>query len=226
MSCPMASTVSGTTACWPVPVAKPTSRRSGTCWGRRSPSQPPKRRPSRSRSPFASCVPVAVGRCGSPRSFAVGKNRNRGHHRWSRRHDEMPIIRIDPPPVPVQAPHQWRLSETARTRGSGPVPPQSSALRITSLGKKPPLRATITRPVSAVHRGSPRRRPSFPIDGPRPPRLRPSEVCQRGPPPLGGWRRAAVHVEKPSGKPMLDEFLGCRESGWLSERTRLEFTHP
>ena len=31
---------------------------------------------------------------------------------------------------------------------------------------------------------------------PAPPQLRPSEVCQRGPPPLGGWRRAAVHVEK------------------------------
>ena len=42
-------------------------------------------------------------------------------------------------------------------------------------------------------------RDTFPIDGPRPPRLRPSEVRQRGPPPLGGWRRAAVHVEKRSG---------------------------
>jgi hypothetical protein len=141
-----------------------------------------------------------VGQCGSPRSFAAGKNRNHGHHRWSRRHDEMPIIRIDPPPVPVQAPHQWRLSATARTRRSGPVPSQSSTLRITGLGKKPPLHATITPPVSALHRGSPRRRPSFPIDGPRPPRLRPSEVCQIGSPPLSGWRRAAVHVEKPSGK--------------------------
>ena len=79
----------------------------------------------------------------------------------------MPIIRIIPPPVPVQAPHHWRLSETARTRGSGPVPSQSSALRITGLGKKPPLSATITPQVSAVHRGSPRHRPSFPIDGPR-----------------------------------------------------------
>ena len=47
------------------------------------------------------------------------------------------------------------------------------------------------------------RQPPFPIVSPSPPRLRPSEVCQRGPRPLGRLGRAAARIEKPSGLPTL-----------------------
>ncbi len=45
----------------------------------------------------------------------------------------------------------------------------------------------------------PNRQLTFPIDSSQPPRLPPSEVCQRGPPSLGGSRHAAPRIEKPSG---------------------------
>ena len=41
--------------------------------------------------------------------------------------------------------------------------------------------------------------PAFPIVSPSPPRLRPSEVCQRGPPSLDRHCCATARIEKPSG---------------------------
>jgi hypothetical protein len=46
----------------------------------------------------------------------------------------------------------------------------------------------------------PNRQQTLPIESSHPPRLPPSEVCQRGPPSLGGSRNAAARIEKPSGK--------------------------
>ncbi len=44
------------------------------------------------------------------------------------------------------------------------------------------------------------RHPAFPIVSPSPPRLRPSEVCQRGPPSPGRHCCGTARIEKPSGK--------------------------
>ena len=44
------------------------------------------------------------------------------------------------------------------------------------------------------------RQPAFSIVSPSPPRLRPSEVCQRGPPSPGSHCCATARIEKPSGK--------------------------
>jgi hypothetical protein len=43
----------------------------------------------------------------------------------------------------------------------------------------------------------PNRQQTLPIESSHPPRLPPSEVCQRGPPSLGGSRHTPARIEKP-----------------------------
>ncbi|MFW8637456.1 tyrosine-type recombinase/integrase [Cribrihabitans pelagius] len=69
-------------------------------------------------------------------------------------------------------------------------------LRHSVLVRSKPLER-LTRQQNRSRRFSPRH--TFPIARSRPPRLPPSEVCQRGPPPPSRHRRAAAPVENPSG---------------------------
>lgn len=160
----MASTVSGTTACWPVPVVKPTSQRSGTCWGRRSPSRPPKRRPSRSRSPFASRVPVAVGRCGSPRSSSAVRRRDHGHRRGSRPHDETPIPQPDPQRVPARDLHGLVLLSAEQFAKSLRPLHALQARSTEDWRKRPSCHRAIRTQVAALVQGGSFLRRTFPID--------------------------------------------------------------
>lgn len=102
-----------------------------------------------------------------------------------------------------------RFLRRHRTSGDCPQPHEPAEAARFHLNPAPcalmvsenaPLRATLTLPVPADYRCNPDVGPSSPQAALSPTRLRPSEVCQRGPPPLGGRPRAAVYVEKPSGE--------------------------
>lgn len=85
---------------------------------------------------------------------------------------------------------------TCKWTGSATIKPPA----LQHLSQMLPESVAITPPVDPYLHGCHHRRRSFSIDNAWPPGLRPSKVCQRGPPPLGGWRHAAVHVEKTSGR--------------------------
>jgi len=104
MFCQTGSTASGITGCWPARRAKPTSRRSAPCSGRRNPRQHLRPALRSSRSPYANRALVAAAQCASSRSSAAGKNRCRAHHRASRLHDKSPVIRHGKPPAAIRRP--------------------------------------------------------------------------------------------------------------------------
>ena len=165
MSCPMGSTASGITACSPAPPARQTSRRSAPCSGRHKlrlhlrlkPDPPPPH------SPCANRALAAAVRCGSSRSFAVGNNRDHGHHHGSRRHAETPVTLADQPLVPVQALGRVRLPWTAQSAGNGLGTHPSRADCTDISCRKLRVTAAITPwALAGYDRGGHRRR-SFPI---------------------------------------------------------------
>lgn len=82
----MASSASATTASWPVPPARPTSRRSGTCLrsnSRRSPTTALRS----SRSPYVNPVRIAVALCASSRPSGA-TNAHQPAHRHGPRPDD------------------------------------------------------------------------------------------------------------------------------------------
>ena len=111
MSCPTASTASGTTACWPVPPARPTSERSAPCSAssapNRLPHQDPTPRPSHSHC--ANHAPVAGGPCASSRSSVAGKYQCRAHHQGSKPHDTPPLKCQATPLAAVRRPDQTSM---------------------------------------------------------------------------------------------------------------------
>ena len=88
-----ASIASGTTACWPVQPARPTSERSAPCFASSAPKSPPLQSPTpkSSHSPCANRAPVAGAPCASSRSSVAGKSLCRARHHGSRPHDTPPL---------------------------------------------------------------------------------------------------------------------------------------
>jgi hypothetical protein len=172
-----------------------------TCSKRRALSRMLYKRPRSRHSPCANHVPAAAARCASSRSSGAVRNQCLERHRGSRQHDPTPGHRIDEPPdlspVPVRTPFAKCAdlhTDTTCDPWSSNVPaghaPEASGKWI-----RDPSRLTqVATTVPTVRTLSPE------ID-PRPPRLPPSEVCQRSPPACGRQTCAAACIEKPAGKP-------------------------
>ena len=180
MSCQMAFIASGITACWPVPPASPTSRRSGPYSGRQSQRPHLRPRPRLSRSPCANRAPAVAAPCGSSRYSDADKSRSHGPHRRSRPHDEMPINLVHLPPVPVSVADSRRLSDAAKSTDNSCAPPHLAHECTGQARKKLPIQAAIPPDAIIGADSDPHQRHSFSIGRP----LHPAASSFRG---LSTW---------------------------------------
>jgi hypothetical protein len=137
------------------------------------------------------------------------------HHRGSRQHDK-PLVTLFyhasvQLPVPAQSLYAWR-SDTGNSQTCGTKMALRSHHRVPVKGCRWHL-LSIRMPTRREVKSN--RQHTFPIDSTQPPRLPPSEVCQRGPPSLGASRHAEARIENPQ-----ESSLRCeRTAAMRQERT-------
>ena len=123
--------------------------------------------------------------CGGPMRiveiFRRGQNCGHMHHLGSRQHDDAPIKLLDQLRFPVRAPGWRRLRKAAEPAESQIAPTLSVASFTENRRCEFPACARITLTMPARRDSCPHPQRSFPIDRPKPPRLPPWEVFQRGP---------------------------------------------
>ena len=126
MSCPMASTASGTMGCWPTRPARPILQRSAPCSGHRAlNTRPCSRRPRPRHSPCANPAHAAAAPCASLRSSGAARNPVPARHRGSRQHDETPDHRIDETSDLPAAPARRPFAKRAGLQTDTPCEPSS-----------------------------------------------------------------------------------------------------